>query len=364
MSRFTLIGLILIGFLSAPAQAGSVFEVAKIKVDASAASTTLARNTALRNGQQKALAIAMRRLAKQEEWDLLPDITTLDIEDLVEGFRVSNEKTGPGRYLATLSVQFKPAPLRQLLRQYGVAVTEAQSSPALLLPVLEDLQGLQAWGEHWWQQGWIDHDIDNNPAPLLLPLGDLEDTVLANAEDILIGDPNKLQALNLRYGTDTVIVVHALADIDGQLGVTAYIFGDSESDVIVKTYRTGASHEEMGAIAIADITSILAERWKSVASVASDEMQALQVRASYADLAGWTAMLELMNEADFVRSVTIVELTRDYAYVDLAYIGSVDQLGGNLQQRGLILAGDEESGWQVVPAGQEASLGAVQGAAQ
>ena len=213
--------------------------------------------------------------------------------------------------------------------------------------MLEDLQGLQAWGEHWWQKSWLGHDIENNPAPLLLPLGDLEDTVLANAEDILIGDPNKLQALNARYGTDTVIVAHALADVDGQLGVTAYIFGADESDVIVKTYRTGISHEEMGAVAVADVTAILAERWKSIAAVASDDMQVLQVRASYTDLAGWTSILERVNEADFVREVTIVELTRDYAFVDLAYIGSVEQLSGNLDQRGLVLQSADGENWQL-----------------
>lgn len=353
MNRFTLIGLAFLSFLTLPASAGSVFEVAKIKVDASAASTTQARAQALREGQQQALGIALRRLVKQEEWDLLPDVTGVPFENLVEGFRVSNEKTGPGRYLATLSVQFKPEPLRNFLRDFGVAVTEAQSRPALLLPVLEDLQGLQAWGEHWWQQGWANYDIENNPAPLLLPLGDLEDTLLANAEDILIGDPTKLQALNARYGTDTVVVAHALADVDGQLGVTAYIFSALESDVIVKTYRLGGAHEVMGDMAIADITATLAERWKSIAAVASDERQVLQVRASYTDLAGWTSMLELVNEADFVRTVTIVELTGDYAYLDMSYVGTLEQLAANLDQRGLSLAQDENENWGLMAASQE-----------
>ena len=132
-------------FLSSSVAAGNVFQVDRIKVDVSATSTTLARSTALQQGQERALAIAMRRLAKQEEWDKLPDIRTLDIENMVEVLRISDEKTGPTRYLATLSIQFKAAPLRDLLRSYGVAVTEVQSKPALLLPVLEDLQGLQAW---------------------------------------------------------------------------------------------------------------------------------------------------------------------------------------------------------------------------
>ena len=54
---------------------------------------------------------------------------------------------------------------------------------------------------------------------------------------------------------------------------------------------------------------------------------------------GWTAKL--------VRDVTIVELAKSYAYIDLAYIGSVSQLGGNLGQRGLVLA-EGETGWTVI----------------
>ena len=334
-------------FLVSPVAAGNVFQVDRIKVDVSATSTTLARSTALQQGQARALSIAMRRLAKQEEWEKLPDIRTLDIENMVEVLRISDEKTGPTRYLATLSIQFKAAPLRDLLRSYGVAVTEVQSKPALLLPVLEDLQGLQAWGEHWWQTSWRDFDIDNNPAPLLLPLGGLDDSLIANAEDILIGDPAKLQMLNDRYGTQTVIVAHALADVEGQLGVTAYIFGEEESDVIVRTYRTGEPHEDMGRVAIDEIASALAERWKQVAAVASDEKQILRVRADYPSLKEWTRLLSRLNEAKLVREVTIVELAKSYAYLDLAYIGSVTQLGGNLGQRGLMLV-EGEAGWTVV----------------
>lgn len=341
--RFAVLAVLFNALLLGTAQAGSVFEVAKISVDVTAESTAKARAIGLRQGQAKALAVAMRRLAKQTEWGMLPQVTGADIEPLVEGFRISNEKTGNGRYLANMAVQFKPGPLRDLLRANGIAVTEVQSRPALLLPVLEDLQGLQAWGEHWWQQSWSAYDIDNSPAPMLLPLGDLEDTLIANAEDILIGDPEKLQALNQRYDTDTVVVAHALADIDGQLGVTAYIFAADENDVIVKTYRTGEAHPDMARRAIDEIMADLAERWKSIAAVASDEQQVLQVRAAYTGLSDWTQILDRLNEVNLVRDVTIVELTDRYAYVDIGYIGSRLQLASNLTQRNLRLGGTDEA---------------------
>ena len=170
---------------------------------------------------------------------------------------------------------------------------------------------------------------------------------ITTEEDILIGDPAKLQMLNDRYGTQTIIVAHALADVNGQLGVTAYIFGEEESDVIVRTYRTGEPHEDMGRVAIDEIASALAERWKQVAAVASDEKQILRVRTDYPSLKEWTRLLSRLNEAKLVREVTIVELAKSYAYLDLAYIGSVTQLGGNLGQRGLMLV-EGEAGWTVV----------------
>jgi hypothetical protein len=73
--------------------------------------------------------------------------------------------------------------------------------------------------------------------------------------------------------------------------------------------------------------------------VVSDEKQVLQVRASYTSLADWTRLLERLNAVDLVRQVTIVELTKNYAYVDLAYIGSVPQLTNNLDQNELVLGG-------------------------
>ena len=55
----------------------------------------------------------------------------------------------------------------------------------------------------------------------------LDDSLIANAEDILIGDPAKLQMLNDRYGTQTVIVAHALADVEGSLA-SPLIFGEEK----------------------------------------------------------------------------------------------------------------------------------------
>ncbi len=328
------------------AEAGSVFTVDKMRVDASAGSASQARAEALRDGQAQALEIVMKRLTLRAQWPMLPPISALQVENFVEGFRVRQEKTGRTRYLATLSVQFKPRALSDLLRSYGVSISETQSPSVLLLPVLEDANGLQVWGEHWWRQSWAARDLDNLPAPMTLPLGDLDDTVLMRAEDVLIGNPMKLAELNARYGTQTAIVAHALADIDGQLGITTYIFSETQSDVIVQTYRSDETYEVMARQAIEALIHELDDRWKRVASVATDDRLELQVKVSFDDLQGWRRQLLKLEEANLIREMVIVEMTAGYAYVGFSYIGSLEQLTSNVQQAGLKLETSQE-GWQL-----------------
>jgi hypothetical protein len=337
------------GGLTLPAMAGSIFMVDKINVDMSGPSASVAREMALSNGQKQALDIVLRRLTLRDEWPLLPNLEDVAVDDLVEGFRVSNEKTGNKRYLATLSVQFKPTAIRALLRARGTSVTEVQSRPVLLVPVLENQDGLQAWGEHWWRESWNQRDLDNVPAPMTLPLGDIDDSTLLSAEDALIGHPLKLDALNQRYDTETVVVAHALADVTGRLGVSVYIFAPNESDVIIRTYSGAQSLQEMADTAIDDVMDELNHRWKQVAAVTSDEMGTRQLRLEFTDLKSWQRQLGKLDAADLIRQLKIVEMTAAYAYVDIAHIGTQAQLMGNLQQVGLRLEPLADS-WRVIEA--------------
>ena len=89
-------------------------------------------------------------------------------------------------------------------------------------------------------------DLENNPAPLSRRWA-IWTTRLSPHPKIFSSVAGKLDQLNRRYGTQSSIVAHALADIDGQLGVTVYIFGADENDVIVRTYRAELPHAEMAA---------------------------------------------------------------------------------------------------------------------
>ncbi|MEC8177835.1 MAG: hypothetical protein VX055_08590, partial [Pseudomonadota bacterium] len=147
-------------------------------------------------------------------------------------------------------------------------------------------------------------------------------------------------------GTQSSIVAHALADIEGQLGITVYIFGADENDVIVRTYRADLPHAEMAASATGEILNLLSERWKQSAGVVSDQVNKLRVRANYGALATWTAIRKTLSGSDLVQQLSVIEMSVNYAYVDIAYIGSVSQLAANLEQAGLQI-NETMNGWQI-----------------
>ena len=84
-----------------------------------------------------------------------------------------------------------------------------------------------------------------------------------------------------------------------------------------------------------EILNLLSERWKQSAGVVSDQVNKLRVRANYGALATWTAIRKTLSGSDLVQQLSVIEMSVNYAYVDIAYIGSVSQLAANLEQAGL-----------------------------
>jgi len=329
--------ILFVSGLIGAAQAGDIFSVDKIAVEAAANTSAEARGLALLRGQRTGLMTVLRKLTQEQNWAELPDPQLIDPEPYVLGFRVSDEKSSPRKYEAKLNVSFNPESLRSFLRKRGLSVSEVQAPIILLLPILEDQFDVRLWTENWWRSLWANQDLNNITTPFMLPLGDIGDTATAGENDILLGDRLKIDLLKYRYGVDTALVVHALADIDGQLGVTVYRYGPEYSDVQVYSYAGSKSHEEMAKDAIYEILRERGESWKQITSVGSDDVTQLSVRASFEHLDQFLAMEQKLNSADLIRQITIAELSVFDAVIYIGFVGSIDQISRSLKQAGLAL---------------------------
>src|SRR5580704_15909065 len=100
------------------------FSVTGVAVDATAATASAARDTALADGQRKAFRQLLERLAAPADYGRLPHPSDAEIVPLVAGFQLQEERTSAVRYLATLTYSFRPNAVRALLRNAGIPFAE------------------------------------------------------------------------------------------------------------------------------------------------------------------------------------------------------------------------------------------------
>lgn len=320
------------------ARAGDVFAVDNVRVDVTARTSASARAEALLEGQRKALDLVMRRLAPRMYWQRLPSVETLDVDRFLKGFRVNDEKTSPRRYNAELSISFKADNIRALLQDLDVPISEIQSRAALLLPIMEDRNGITLWSENWWRAQWVSYDLSNSLTPVILPLGDVSEAIEFPAEDILAGNRLKIDLLKMRYDVDTAYVVHALADIEGQLGVTVYRYGTDGSQVDVYSYSGAEPHQDLARKGVSDLMQIWADQWKRTTAVVSNDMTQLMAQASFDGAENWQKLQKKLSDTDLIRNVEIKTLSHRQAEIYLEFVGTFDQLSQNLEQKGLRLS--------------------------
>src|SRR5579863_3739431 len=135
--------LLLLGVLcafSTPAPAAQsrfdVFTIAAVRVDVTAASASAARDQALIEGERRALQMLVERLTLAAGRSRLPQPSNAQLNDLVQGFEVANERHSGVRYIAEYTFHFRPDSVRQLLSQAGIAFAETPSKPLVVLAVL------------------------------------------------------------------------------------------------------------------------------------------------------------------------------------------------------------------------------------
>src|SRR6185369_3098212 len=87
-----LLALACVALSTVPANAQSlrdVYTVSGVPVDATAASSQIARDQAVSQGQRRAIRLLLERLALRRDHPRLPQVAPADLTNMVEGFEVS-----------------------------------------------------------------------------------------------------------------------------------------------------------------------------------------------------------------------------------------------------------------------------------
>lgn len=357
-----LVSCALLALLFLPVCFASEFWSESVAVDVTAENAVAARNKGLEQGQRQALARLLERLVPQEERSRLPRAETLSPARFVRALEIRDERVGPNRWLATVVVSFDPDAVRELLAGAGIAMAQPDRVPAVLIvPAVQREGAILLWAREdpWWQV-WERVVAEERGLELRLPLGDVRDLAVLDAEEIAVRDRAALDQLAERYATADAAVALLVEEDEGRAREAMPRVEVFAGNGVLRGERATVEPlrgegELLERAARATVRHLL-ESWKRQAVVRTDELAELVVVVPLADLASWLQIRRQIEATPDIRAVRMLAMARERVELVLSYSGNLARLREALARRGLELV-EEGEGWRLRRAAGPPAIG-------
>ena len=334
-----------------PVETG-LFSVTGVQVDVTDKDAASARTRAIIEAQVKAFYTLAERLGSPEAAQRLQGMDARDIGRMLRSLSIEEERSGPGRYIGKLTVRFLPDKIREVLGRYGIDVVEDQAPAMVVLPVWKGPNGLVIWEDNLWRKAWLDLKAEQSLVPIIVPLGDLEDTSAISPDEAVAGNAVKLESLMLRYEAKAILV--AMAEPDPSGGIHAVMQGDSPLGRINfdKIYSADdGTPESAAATAAKRFDDVMLEKWRSVRIKMAAEARAraeaeqqtrraatsLPVAVPFSGIHQWNGIRARLLATPGVIGVDVSTIADNGAVIQLAFLDSVQDLQSALSGSGLRL---------------------------
>lgn len=363
--------------LAGPARAAgpvetSVYSVTGVDVDVIDKDASSAKTKAIIEAQVKAFGMLADRLGSPEAAAALRKTAPDQIGRMLKSLSIEEERSGPGRYIGKLTIRFLPARIKAAFAKHGIEALESQAPPVVVIPVWNTLNGPVLWEDNPWRQAWINLHAEQSAVPLIVPLGDLEDTRILNAAQAIRREPIMLDLIMKRYGAKSVLVAIA-APQEGN-GVHAVMTGDSPLGKVSFDKKYAAEEgtiEASTALAAGRFQGVMLEKWHSIkqrsvadsraredqkkqetdattAAAVAARFESLSVAVPFSGAGEWNAIRRRITSTPGVAGIDITTISGSGAVVRLSFSNSLQALRSSLQVMGLKL--DQVGGtWVIQP---------------
>jgi Uncharacterized protein conserved in bacteria (DUF2066) len=323
----------------------SVFSVQGVDVDVTDTNAAAAKEKAIILAQMKAFEMLAQKLGTPEFADKMSQFEGKEVVPLLKSLSIEEEKISPGRYEGKFTVRFLPNRIKPIYQRYGISVPGDQGQAMLVLPVWTAAGGAPVlWEDNPWRAAWLGLNAQQAQIPLIVPLGDQDDSAILTPEDALKNDPVKLEALRRRYDVKTLLVAFAEPAEGG--GIHAHMIGKTPLGKITfdKIYTADSGTLGDSAILAAQrFHQLMIDKFKSdIAKVAAAKVQpnapqSLAVAIPFGGPAEWNGLRARILSTPGVLGVDVTSLDGSGAAARLVYSGQISDMQNSLQSAGLQL---------------------------
>ena len=353
VGRLTLI-TILVSCLSARVDASDLFTIHSISIDFEANDANAARKLALADGQVRALKALLKKLTLDTDHGRLPVVEESRLGEFVQGFEIANEQRSERRYLADLTVRFKPYAVRALLRAADIPFAESASPPIIVLPIFQRAGTTNLWDDpNPWRDAWYRFEAQEGLVDLVVPIGELADLAAINSVQALNGDRAALREFGGRHGAEEALVTVAKLEFDPSgtpsVDVTAQMYGSVVGPIRVERFSgtPDGSVEALLHDSVSEMVARIEYDWKLENLLAFNEKQDIIVVVPIKGLQHWLKLSSALGELTVIRETKLLSLSKKEALVNVFYLGNMDRLTNLLAQRGIDLLSSDER-WTLV----------------
>ena len=332
-----------------------LYTVTGVDVDVTDKDATTARTKAIIEAQVKAFPILAERLGSTKAVEQLADLTPQQIGRMLRSLSIEEEHSAP-RPLHRQTDRSLPAQqgAGRSLPSADLPVVEEQAPPIVVLPVWKSPEGTIVWEDNIWRKAWLDLKAEQAIVPLIVPLGDLQDTQAITPEEALAMDPVKLESIMIRYEAKAILV--AIAEPTGEIAIHAMMNGDSPLGKVAfdENYQAEEGGIEASAsMAARSFHNALLDHWRSVklkmaaearaeaeaqrAAQAVASAQALPVAVPFRSADEWNAIRQRILSVDGVLGVDVSTFARNGAMIKLMFGSSLEDLRNSLYASNLRL---------------------------
>ncbi|MSO80451.1 MAG: DUF2066 domain-containing protein [Alphaproteobacteria bacterium] len=342
------------------------FTVRGVAVDVTAKSAVTAREQALREAERTALVRLLERLAPPAERGKLPKVAAADVPHYIRDIEIADERASTVRYIASVTVRFRPAEVRGLLDRARIAYAAVPPETMLVIPLLQRAGTTLMWDEpNPWRLAWSERRAGTGALTLAAPLGDLGDLGELSTEQAAAGDRDRLGAIADRYGAAGAYVAVATLRAGAESALVLDVAvsepeAPSRPPLLLNFTGQGLEAEAgLMARAVAGTAEALEAAWfDGHLRHGGGVEQRMVLAMPLGGLAEWVKVRERLGRVASILRSEVRAITPRHVEVEVAWDGDAGELADGLGRHGLAL-GDEirDAGALSLPPGALVTLG-------